>query len=876
MPAGWELVGRREELALLHEVLAEGRASGVVLAGAAGVGKTRLAREFCDGAGDGIAVVWAVATRAASTVPFGPLAHLLPAFPAEPVNRFDVLRRAADVLTERAGGARLLVAVDDAHLLDDASAALVLQLAATRAAFVLATTRTGEPAPDPVIALWKDGWAERVEIQALSTDEVQRLLAAVLGGHVDRTTIHQLWTMTGGNPLYLREVVLAALDSGAIAERHGVWSLRGPLTASARLTELVEARLSGADDTVRALLEMLAVCEPAGAHVLAAVHGWDVLAAAEARGLVTVEEDGRRASVRMAHPLYSETLRAGLPVLRSRALHAAVADAVEATGARRRDDALRLASWRLAAGVSGDAARLTIAARRALALSENDLAERLARAAMAGGGAPFDATIVLAEALYGLGRHDEVVDLLAGARPPDGDEVDHAHAAIVHSAALFWGLGRADEAERVAAKAEAALHGPLRSEVAAHRSSVALMDGRPADALLAATAVLDSEDASPRARARAVVTAVPAWAITGAVEKAIVAATDGLPAALALSDELPMAAGELMAGNCLALWFAGRLDEVDALAASLYDMSLARRADDLRGAWALVLGQSALLRGRVRTAAYRLREAVALLREQDIGGLLPWAIALYAQACALSGHPRLADGAAREAADRLRTVRIYELDVGLARAWAAAANGSLTEARDAATSAADRAGRRGQRMAEVLGLHAALRLGAPVAGRLSSAARGVEGAVAAACAQHADAIARGDGRELDAASGAFEAIGLLLAATEAAVQAADEHRDAGRTSSHLASLERARTLHAECEGARTPVVSAMDSAPSVATLTQREREIAELAARGMTKREIAEHLVVSVRTVGNHLYNLYAKLGVSSREELSRVLRLQD
>ncbi len=61
----------------------------------------------------------------------------------------------------QAEGRRVVLGVDDAHLLDDASAAVLFDLVVTGAAFVVATLRTGEPAPEPVTALWKDGVAER-------------------------------------------------------------------------------------------------------------------------------------------------------------------------------------------------------------------------------------------------------------------------------------------------------------------------------------------------------------------------------------------------------------------------------------------------------------------------------------------------------------------------------------------------------------------------------------------------------------------------------------------------------------------------------------------------------------------------------------------
>jgi DNA-binding NarL/FixJ family response regulator len=57
---------------------------------------------------------------------------------------------------------------------------------------------------------------------------------------------------------------------------------------------------------------------------------------------------------------------------------------------------------------------------------------------------------------------------------------------------------------------------------------------------------------------------------------------------------------------------------------------------------------------------------------------------------------------------------------------------------------------------------------------------------------------------------------------------------------------------------------------ALAELSSREREIAELATDGMTNREIAASLHLSVKTVETHLRNVFAKLGVSSRLEVAR------
>ena len=58
----------------------------------------------------------------------------------------------------------------------------------------------------------------------------------------------------------------------------------------------------------------------------------------------------------------------------------------------------------------------------------------------------------------------------------------------------------------------------------------------------------------------------------------------------------------------------------------------------------------------------------------------------------------------------------------------------------------------------------------------------------------------------------------------------------------------------------------------MATLTDREREVVRLAASGLTNRDIAERLFVSVRTVTTHLYRSYSKLGVNDREHLAALL----
>src|SRR4051812_35093560 len=171
MVANWPLIGRREELSLIEHALRDNQYRGLLLAGAQGVGKTRLAREALAAAeAVGCDTKWAAASRAVAAIPFGALAHLLP--PAEGNStHLQLLQQAGKWMAEQAGGRSVVLGIDDAHMLDDASAALLFHLVINGIAFVVATLPTGEPAPGPVTALWKEGFAERLEVQALARAE---------------------------------------------------------------------------------------------------------------------------------------------------------------------------------------------------------------------------------------------------------------------------------------------------------------------------------------------------------------------------------------------------------------------------------------------------------------------------------------------------------------------------------------------------------------------------------------------------------------------------------------------------------------------------------------------------------------------------------
>src|SRR6266567_7073620 len=203
------LIGRTEELAFLGAAI--GERGGAVVAGVAGVGKTRLAREVSSVLA-GWQVAWATATRAASDLPLGGVAGL--GLADEGVGLIDagmsfqgrtgLLSRLTATLAERADGQQMLVVVDDAHLLDELSAALVHHLVTSGAAAVLLTVRTGQQPPSAVVSLYKDGPVPRLELQPLGQAEFGELASAALGAKIEPDTLHHLWSDAAGNVLFLR------------------------------------------------------------------------------------------------------------------------------------------------------------------------------------------------------------------------------------------------------------------------------------------------------------------------------------------------------------------------------------------------------------------------------------------------------------------------------------------------------------------------------------------------------------------------------------------------------------------------------------------------------------------------------------------------
>ena len=182
----WPLVGRSVELAVIKSTVRAGDASGVILVGPAGIGKTRLAAEWIaarEKTGD--SVIRIVGSEALSAIPLGALIPILPTSPSDGTDVIHSYREALAIILDLASESAPILFIDDAHLLDALSLEVVSQLLRNQQLILIATVRASLDLPDSITNLWKDGLAARIDLKPLSADEVDVLVNRAIGGTLE-------------------------------------------------------------------------------------------------------------------------------------------------------------------------------------------------------------------------------------------------------------------------------------------------------------------------------------------------------------------------------------------------------------------------------------------------------------------------------------------------------------------------------------------------------------------------------------------------------------------------------------------------------------------------------------------------------------------
>jgi DNA-binding CsgD family transcriptional regulator len=905
------VVSRPAEFRAVAEFLrsAAEQPSGLVIEGEAGIGKTTLWLTAVEQARErGFQVLYARVGPTDCVLAYAAIADLLrdvdPAvFAALP----DVQQLAVDRVLMRAGSdgpatnqhvvaalasvvnhlavdVPVLVAIDNMQWLDPSSQDVVA-FAAPRfqgRVGLLLTERADHEAGDTVDRLARPDGVKRIRIGPLSLGGLHALISTRLRRSFARPTMVQIAEISGGNPFFALELA-RAIDAGAAATRP---------VLPASLADLMRLRIGDMDRDARRVLLGTASVADATVDMLARVTDTSVdqvrqlLDEPKSKGIITIDGD----AVRFAHPLLGRSVYADASPAERRAMHRALAKTVIPPELNAR--------------------HMALAATRAdpVTLRAIDAGAAAARAR----GAPAAAAELL-ELAIGLG----------------GD----APARRIHAAAHHFQAGDTQRARAVIEPAiEQLASGPARAAALNLLAALRIQDNSFVQAVELLTEALDNVEGNRELRVRTTLLLCYAQlnagrfdeslrnaheAVTRAQEIDVPALTSqalatwatvncmcghgvdepSVQRALELEDpdgDIPIAF-RASANNALLLAWTGRLDEASA------QMDTVRRHCVDRGAetdMMFVAVFSTLIeiwRGRFTDAG--LVAAEAMERAQQLGGDHMRVIAMTVRAvvAAYTGRERDAREAAHvalELAARCGSPRLAD--------WSSITLGFLEVSVGNYAQAVTVLEPLVSRLDVVPGTEIITAAYVPDA---------VEAMVALGRGADAEPLIKAletNGRRLDrpwmlaigarCRSMSLAAQGDVAAASLMAEQAMTEHDrlqmpfERARTQLFLGQLQRRQrqkisataTLtealqaftdmgnplwadRVRVELTRTKVAPTHDHA-----LTPSEEQVAELAASGMTNRDVATALFISPKTVEANLARVYRKLGIKSRAELGR------
>lgn len=890
-----DLFGRRTETAALDGLLAQaagGAGCGLVLWGEPGIGKSALLDYAVEAAAEAT-VLCCRGTRMEASLAFAALHELLwpmrdrletlPAPQAaalrsalgmsgEPANRFLI---GAAVLSLVAGLARdgpVLVVVDDAQWVDEETAQCL--------GFVARRVRTDSVAllvaahEEPDAGPW-EGLAS-MEIKGLADDDARRLVDAVTPD-ADESLRRRTVEIATGNPLALRE--LPTLNRDEV--------LPGAIPVGPRLRRAFCARADTLKPATRALLLLAAAEERGDRHLVQrAGAGWGVDASAWEEALRSGLLEASGAHVHFRHPLVRAALYDGAPFGERQAAHRALAASLPSNAVGER-------AWHLAAAAdtadehvaelleqtaqgclqrdAGPTAARALQRAAELSPERADAARRLAMAARAswGAGNAGAAQRLLDDAERLVGE-EAVVRLSAGLRGIlefSHGVVDRAHRYLIGDMAVVGGGRAAVELGAVAVRAAWSAGRTDLQQDALNRLLSLRADDDPdlspvMPGLQSWWACYDETGelagSSPGGGGDTVdlLGVVPwallpptllvwAWGAEGPLRDVL-----GLQvAALRRRQELPALAMALSQTTVLDL-FSGRWDTAAAAADEALRLAEEVGADHVATQCRLSLARLAAGRGD--------RAVVLENTERALLGSIPRGVrALSASAYWIRGRAALFSGQPQEALHHLTPLHEPGHD-------AAHRTTALLAAVDTAEAAAqlDRL--------DVVGSELTV---------MDAWVRRTGATWARAAAHRLRALAGSDAEPhfraaLDAGAGddPFELARTRLLYGEwlrRARRRADAREHLGAAAETFGRV--GATLLRDRAVRELELAGGAGTHQDAAGLTVQEFRVARLAADGLTNRQIAAQLLISHRTVGHHLSNVYLKLGVTSRAELARV-----
>jgi ATP/maltotriose-dependent transcriptional regulator MalT len=916
------LLGREAELDGIVrwlDAIGDGAAPVLLLSGPAGIGKTTLSSAGIAAAtARGYRVVSARPTEVETGLAFAGLVDVLGPLLDEPIPDLPAPQREAldaallrvpapsppqplgvslatlHVLRATAERAPILVAIDDAPWLDEASARALefamRRLGTERVGFLVArrAATPDEPLPRWLATLPPDRLA-RVDVGPLSIDATGALLRDRLDLKLSRSVLVRLHAVSGGTPFY-------ALELARDLRARGAWATPDALEVPSSLDGLIGARLAALDPAAEEVAVVAAALSQPSVPVLVAALGSDDVAVGldRARATGVLETNGE--AVRFAHPLLAAAAYGRADPARRRGVHARLADVVtepeerarhlarsaagpDATIAGALEEGARIAAVRgateIAAELAEESARLTppdeadarhrrhlIAAEHLIASGELHRADAVLRqvAAESPDGS-LRADALTRRALVALYQSDvELAERLLREAMPMTAERDarrvSVHALLAGLGYLTWRGFRPAWRHMQAALRLSRVIGdaPLELQMLGHTGTWTFGLGRPwrhlmdeADALgvpLTAVPAIEHPDVQfARLLAREGDVTEARRRLGRLIDSARVTGDwTSLPRLL-----VSLGGVELEAGS----W-----DEAEAIAQEA-ESGLLQTGEGAFYQDALVLRLNlAVVRGDVD----RARALAVAVEAGSVGSFQPLVRTAAPLALAMldlslgdpaAAHARLERVASEPGLGRLLPIRaetVVALD-----AEALVALGRVGEARPRIDHVVRRARRRGPStaLAEALRAQALVR----------SAANDHDGAIDAA----------------EEAVRIHSALRLPFRSARASFTLGEVRRRARQKGAAREAFQHALDGFTDVgaaiwvERTQTELGRVASRRPSGSSLTDTERRVAELAAAGETNREIAGALFMSVHTVEAHLTRIFRALGVHSRTELARV-----
>ena len=892
-PVGF--VGRQRELGLLEETLARARAGDpqvVSIEADPGSGKSTLLAQFVASITD-TTVLEVCADEDETLLSFGIIDQLPLGHPTDPAtDPMTVGAGLVDLLDRlQRDGQLVVLVIDDLQWIDrPSSRAVLFALRRLRAEAVLTVVATR---PE---GLGDSGWARfvsgdarvtRILLAGFDASDLIEMASALGLGILSRPGALRLLAHTDGNPLYCR----ALLQEFGVPALNAIQDLGLP--APRDLSAVILARVAALSDEAQTFLAAASVLgQHASIADTAEVAGLsepqsEYEAAVEANVLV----ESSPLEFLFAHPLYRAAIYADLSPTNRRRLHARAAAILEGRGrlthrvaAALGADAVLAAELESAAAVDdadGNAGAAAWALERAAALSPpgHDRERRLLDAAVAHLSAAdtVAASRVLASCMIGSARRDALIGLLGVYMGLPTTE-DRLIAA--------WTGHDPDSEPEIGARAATSL------------ANWMVISGRPDEGLPWADRAVAGTvpDSALRAMART-------------AEAYTLGQSGRVPEGLAALDFLPASGNDVPLSEIDALIMRGILAlYVDDLSAAIADLGIAaaRLGSGVPATYPVPcfshLSEAHFRRGDWDAAMTYAQEATSLAQDADRPLDLVRAHARAAQVLACRGQWAAAQeriAAARAATSQFPTV--------LAVAAGAVAAVSLASARGdhggvlaaiepvRATNRLSFAGRPGifqWRAGEIDALIGLGRLGDAEAALEEFEAvlpepTPVSALISIARCEGNLATAAGDTSRAHLAfvRGQAAADGMTMAFEQALLRLDDGRRllRLQRQAEAVVQLEAARRLFADLgadpyvrrctedlELLQIPVT--MEGPAVTLGLSRAEMAVARLVATGLTNKEVADQLFVSVKTVEYHLRNSYIKLDITSRRQLADLL----